>query len=53
MQSGGQLSAHLHLFAQSVSQVKKAWNVPEPARIWICLVSVSPASPAASVLQAQ
>lgn len=49
MQSVGQHSALLRSLVQSVMQEKKVWSVQEPAKIWICLVSVLPASPAASV----
>ena len=53
VQSDGQPSALLHWSVQTVMRDKKASSVPEPARIWICPVSASPAFPAASVHQAQ
>lgn len=53
VQSDGQPSALLHWSVQTVMQDKKDLSVPEPARIWICPVSASPAFLAASVQQAQ
>lgn len=49
----GQLNVHLHSSAQTAMLEKMVLNVPEPVRIWICPVSVLPASPAAYAPLAQ
>lgn len=53
LQRGGQCSAHLRSSAHTVTPEKRVWNVPEHARIWICLASVLPASLAANAPLAQ